>query len=69
VSTQIEDAFVRSKQKGTDSGNYQRNARRVIREWIGWLTDREEPVESFDQLEVSHMRQYAQVPERTRQRG
>ena len=62
ASEQIEDAldaFVRSKQKGTDSGNYQRNARRVIREWIGWLTDREEPIETFDQLQVSHMRQYA----------
>ena len=53
------DAFARSKQKGTDSGNYQRNARRVIREWITWLADREDPVETFDQLEVSHMRQYA----------
>jgi integrase len=62
ASRKIEDAlesFVRSKQKGTDSGNYQRNARRVIREWIAWLADREEPVETFDQLEVSHMRQYA----------
>ena len=61
-SERIEDAlkaFVRSKQKGTDSGNYQRNARRVVEEWIGWLADREEPVKSFDQLQVSHMRQYA----------
>jgi integrase len=53
------ESFVRSKQKGTDSGNYQRNARRVIEEWIAWLADREEPVETFAQLEVSHMRQYA----------
>ena len=62
MSEQIEDAleaFVRSKQKGTDNGNYQRNARRVITEWIGWLADHEEPVETFDQLQVSHMRQYA----------
>ena len=44
------DAFVRSKQKGTDSGNYQRNARRAIEEWIGWLADCEDPLESFDQL-------------------
>ena len=46
ASEQIEDAldaFVRSKQKGTDSGNYQRNARRAIEEWIDWLADREEP--------------------------
>ena len=42
------DAFVRSKQKGTDSGNYQRNARRVVEEWISWLADREEPVETSD---------------------
>ena len=62
ASKQIEDAldaFVRSKQKGTDSGNYQRNARRVITEWIAWLSNREEPVRNFDQLGVSHMRQYA----------
>ena len=62
TSKQIADAlhsFVRSKQKGTDSGNYQRNARRVIEEWISWLGDRDDSVETFDQLEVSHMRQYA----------
>jgi integrase len=62
TNEKIEDAlesFVRSKQKGTDSGNYQRNARSVIQEWITWLADREEPIENFDQLQVSHMRQYA----------
>ena len=53
------DAFVRSKQKGTDSGNYQRNARRAIEEWIDWLADREDSIENFDQLQVAHMRQYA----------
>jgi integrase len=53
------DAFVRSKQKGTDSGNYQRNARSVITEWMTWLADREDSIESFEQLQVSHMRQYA----------
>jgi hypothetical protein len=59
------DAFVRSKQKGTDSGNYQRNARRAIEEWIDWLADREEPIENFDQLQVSQMRQYARYLEKT----
>ena len=62
ASKQIEDAldaFVRSKQKGMDSGNYQRNARRAIEEWIDWLADREASIESFDQLQVSQMRQYA----------
>jgi hypothetical protein len=62
TSTAIEnalEAFVRSKQKGTDSGNYQRNARRVIEEWITWIADRDEPVETFNQLGVSHMCQYA----------
>jgi hypothetical protein len=62
TNEQIEDAleaFVCSKQKGTDSGNYQRNARSVIEEWISWLADREDPIESFDRLQVSHMRQYA----------
>ena len=68
VSERIADAlnaFVRSRQKGTDSGNYQRNARRVIEEWVGWLADRKESVETFDQLQVSHMRQYGrQLKER-----
>ena len=62
TSTAIEDAleaFVRSKQKGTDSGNYQRNARRAIEEWITWLAGREESIETFEQLQVSQMRQYA----------
>ena len=62
ASKQIEDAlsaFVRSKQKGTDSGNYQRNARRVIEEWLTWLSSHEDSVETFDQLQVTHMRQYA----------
>jgi len=62
ASEQIEDAleaFVRSKQKGTDNGNYQRNARHAIEEWIDWLAGREKPIGTFDQLEVSHMRQYA----------
>ena len=53
------DAFVRSKQKGTDSGNYQRNARRAIEEWVDWLADRKDSIKKFDQLQVSHMRQYA----------
>jgi hypothetical protein len=53
------DAFVRSKQKGTDSGNYQRNARSAISEWINWPANRKEPIGGFDQPEVSHMRQYA----------
>ena len=62
ASKQIEDAldaFVRSKQKGADSGNYQRNARRIIEEWISWLSRHEDSVRNFDQLEVMHMRQYA----------
>ena len=62
ANEQIEDAlewFVRSKQKGTDSGNYQRNARSAITEWMTWLADREDSIESFEQLQVSHMRQYA----------
>lgn len=53
------EAFVRSKQKGPDSGNYQRNARRVIREWIEWLAAHEDSVATFDRLQISHMRQYA----------
>jgi site-specific recombinase XerC len=68
TSERIEDAlnaFVRSKQKGTNSGNYQRNARRAIEEWIAWLANGDESIETFDQLNVSHMRQHArQLKER-----
>ena len=63
------DAFIRSKQKGTDSGNYQRNARSVIEEWMRWLADCEEPTESFEQLQVSHMRQYARHLKKRVDRG
>jgi len=63
------DAFVRSKQKGTDSGNYQRNARRVIEEWLTWLSSHEDSVETFDQLQVTHMRQYARYPKERVDKG
>jgi len=53
------EGFVLSKQKGTDSGNYQRNARSVISEWITWLSNHDDSVETFDQLQVAHMHQYA----------
>jgi hypothetical protein len=49
------EAFVRSEQNGTDSGNYQRNARRVIEEWLTWLSSHEDSVEPSDQLQVTHM--------------
>ena len=49
------NAFIRLNQRGTDNWNYQRNAGHVIEEWTTWLADREKPVKTFDQLEVSHV--------------
>ncbi|MFC6993928.1 tyrosine-type recombinase/integrase [Haladaptatus sp. GCM10025707] len=57
----IQDAlpgFIASKSKGeTGSGNYQRNAERVITQWAGWQADR--GVYSFDDLDIRSMREYA----------
>ncbi|WP_211330674.1 hypothetical protein [Halalkalicoccus subterraneus] len=41
--------FLKTKAKGDDSGNYRRNAKRVITQWIDWLNQRD--IESFEQLD------------------
>ncbi|WP_332900224.1 tyrosine-type recombinase/integrase [Haladaptatus sp. CMSO5] len=59
--TRLQDAlppFLASKSKGeTGSGNYQRNAERVVGLWIDWLETR--GVDTFDELDVRSMREYA----------
>lgn len=53
--------FLRSKEKTTGSGNYRRNAERVITSWIKWLAARDPPIETFDELSVLAMRQWART--------
>ncbi|MFC6993455.1 tyrosine-type recombinase/integrase [Haladaptatus sp. GCM10025707] len=51
-------SFIASKSKGeTGSGNYQRNARRVVSQWTTWVANR--GVETFSDLDVRTMRAYA----------
>lgn len=55
------DDFLRSKEKTSGSGNYRRNAERVTTGWIEWLAARDPPIETFDELSVLAMRQWART--------
>lgn len=50
--------FLEAKSKGDGSGNYRRNADRVIGGWIDWLSRRQ--IESFDQLDGTVLAHYAE---------
>ena len=50
--------FLEAKAKGDDSGNYRRNAKRVITRWIDWLKQRD--IESFEQLDETVLAHYAE---------
>lgn len=50
--------FLEAKAKGDDSGNYRRNAKRVITNWIDWLTQRD--IERFEQLDETVLAHYAE---------
>ena len=50
--------FLEAKAKGDDSGNYRRNAKRVITRWIDWLAQRD--MESFEQLDETILAHYAE---------
>lgn len=50
--------FLEAKAKGDDSGNYRRNAKRVITRWIDWLAQRD--IESFEQLDETVLAHYAE---------
>ena len=50
--------FLTAKSKGDDSGNYRRNAKRVITRWIDWLAQRD--IESFEQLDETVLAHYAE---------
>lgn len=56
--SEAKDEFLRSKQKGEQSGNYRRNAKRVLEEWLAQLGD-EHDVRYTNDLEVTHCRAYA----------
>ena len=50
--------FLKAKAKGDNSGNYRRNAKRVITQWIDWLNQRD--IESFEQLDETVLAHYAE---------
>ncbi|ADJ16500.1 tyrosine-type recombinase/integrase [Halalkalicoccus jeotgali] len=50
--------FLEAKAKGDDSGNYRRNAKRVITRWIDWLDQRD--IERFEQLDETVLAHYAE---------
>lgn len=50
--------FLKAKAKGDDSGNYRRNAKRVITRWIDWLDQRN--IERFEQLDETVLAHYAE---------
>ncbi|WP_276302642.1 tyrosine-type recombinase/integrase [Halorussus lipolyticus] len=50
--------FLTDKSKGNDSGNYRRNAERVVREWISWTLEERGP-DSFAALDVDDLEAYA----------
>ncbi|MDL5363231.1 tyrosine-type recombinase/integrase [Halalkalicoccus sp. NIPERK01] len=50
--------FLNAKAKGDDSGNYRRNAKRVITRWIDWLAQRD--IESSKQLDETVLAHYAE---------
>jgi integrase len=50
--------FLTAKSKGDESGNYRRNARRVITRWIDWLEQRD--IENFEQLDETVLAHYAE---------
>jgi integrase len=50
--------FLKAKAKGDESGNYRRNAKRVITRWIDWLEQRD--ITNFEQLDETVLAHYAE---------
>jgi integrase len=50
--------FLTAKSKGDESGNYRRNANRVITRWIDWLEQRD--ISNFEQLDETVLAHYAE---------
>ncbi|UPV76796.1 phage integrase SAM-like domain-containing protein (plasmid) [Halorussus limi] len=50
--------YLTDKSKGNDSGNYRRNAERVLREWLSWTRDRRS-ADTFAALDVDDLEAYA----------
>jgi integrase len=58
----LED-FLTDKAKGNDSGNYRRNAERVVRDWLSWTND-ERSTYTFAALDVDDLEAYARYLKR-----
>ena len=54
--------FLTAKSKGDESGNYRRNAKRVITRWIDWLNQRD--IDNFEQLDETVLAHYAEYLQR-----
>ncbi|WP_132060870.1 tyrosine-type recombinase/integrase [Halorussus amylolyticus] len=52
------DDYLTDKSKGNDSGNYRRNAERVVGEWLSWTHD-ERSTYTFATLDVDDLEAYA----------
>jgi integrase len=50
--------FLTAKSKGDESGNYRRNAKRVITRWIDWLEQQD--IDRFEQLDETVLAHYAE---------
>ena len=50
--------FLKTKSKGDESGNYRRNAKRVITRWIDWLD--QQGIDHFEQLDETVLAHYAE---------
>jgi integrase len=53
------DEYLRSKSKGTDSGNYRKNAQRELTYFLEWLTEQPGQPEHVADLDIRHLRRYA----------
>ena len=53
------EEFLRSKAKGSNSGNYRRNCERVIEEFLDWLGQDTLSDDTFDDLDARTLRRYA----------
>ncbi|MGN8216584.1 tyrosine-type recombinase/integrase [Halococcus salifodinae] len=60
IDAVIED-FLTDKGKGQrgESGNYRQDASRELDRFVGFLTDHEDVVTTFDELDSGHLREYA----------
>ena len=60
------DDYLLAKSKANETGNYRRNAERVLSEFLDWAD--EQDIETFDALDVADLEAYALSPDNRRGR-